>query len=288
MHGSEGYCGRRCRRPRCLDVRVKDEAIVQIPEVEVSVTASCSLACRHCGFAVPDQPRPFLIDPVRELESALRRLDALDFEIGSLALLGGEAMLAPRSLEAMLGVAAAAGCVRRVELVTNGLTPKGLSLRALGFVKRLSLSDYTSDGALAEAWRAWLASRAPHLEFVVRRHASWDRWADVVDLGEAGGQAAYDQCWYRRHCVTLERGRIFVCSRIPKLALDEQGLVLDDQTTRADVIEYLSAPMAPAACRTCTPMADLPPVKPGEQPDDRLVDLRRRALEWFASQEVVR
>ncbi len=257
-----------------------------IPEAEVSLTELCTLACAHCGFLVPKQPRPALKDVITELVNALACLERNQIRIGSLALLGGEATLVPSLLLSALRIVSSSSVVGRVEVVTNGLSPKGLASDALQHVDRLSLSDYTADGVLAKRWRDWLRRAGPDVEFVVRRHDSWDRFDDVVDLGVAGGQAAYESCWYRRHCVTLERGRIFVCSRIPKLGADEQGLHLGATTTREEIVTYLHAPLAPKACRTCTPMAGLPSVVPGQQPDDRLVRLRRHALDWFERNEV--
>lgn len=258
-----------------------------IPEVEVSVTAACSLACAHCGFLVPEQPEPAVGDPARALEDALAVLERTGLVIGSLAVLGGEATLAPRTLAAALRIARRSPVVQRVELVTNGLTPKGLPVSALADIQRFSLSDYTADTGLADAWKSWLARTAPHIDFVVRRHGSWDAVYPPVDVGESGGQLLYDTCWYRRHCVTLERGRIFVCSRIPKLRRDDEGLQLDSESTREDIIGYLTAPAAPGACRSCTPMAGLAKVHPGVQPDRRLDPLRAAALTWFEAREVV-
>lgn len=256
-----------------------------IPEVEVSLTAACTLACAHCGFFVPQQPLPALGNVVAEFADALACLERNAIRIGSLALLGGEATLVPAALVAALRLAASSEVVGRVEVVTNGLSPKGLPEEALQYVDRLSLSDYTADDTLADRWRSWLLRAGPGVEFVVRRHGSWDRFDDVVDLGVEGGQAAYETCWYRRHCVTLERRRIFVCSRIPKLGADEQGLELAVTTTREEILGYLQAQLAPKACRTCTPLAGLPKIEPGQQPDERLVRLRRHALAWFEREE---
>ncbi|MCA9696619.1 MAG: hypothetical protein KC431_03755, partial [Myxococcales bacterium] len=145
-----------------------------IPELEVSVTAACSLACADCGFFVPRQPAPWDGDPRRAFGDALACLGRAAVEIESLAVLGGEATLAPGLLADVLQVARRAEFVARVELVTNGLTPKGLPLAALASIDRLSLSDYTDDDALGEAWRSWLARHTPQVEFVVRRHSQWD------------------------------------------------------------------------------------------------------------------
>lgn len=223
-------------------------------------------------------------DAVTELAVALKHLERCGVTIGSLALLGGEATLAKSALRGALEVAGAANNVQAVELVTNGLTPRGVAPDALTHVNRVSLSDYTHNTQLADAWTRWLAAVAPHVELVRRQHDQWDRWTDPVDLGVAGGQAAYDTCWYRRHCVTLERGHLFVCSRIPKLGADDQALALTATTTLADIESHLTAPVAPASCRTCTPMAGLPGVAAGIQPDDRLPRLTERALAWFSAQ----
>ena len=257
-----------------------------LKEVEVSITERCSLACAHCGFMVPDQPRPSIGGPAEGLAASLSHLNRLGFRVGSLAILGGEATLAKRALLQTLRVANAAPNVQRVELVTNGLTPAGLSTEALPYIDRLSLSDYTDDDRLASAWRNWLSAESSHVEFKHRRHDSWDRWHDAVELGAVATQAAYDSCWYRRHCITLERGRIFMCSRIPKLGLDGQGQTLDPSTIREDVLRYLRQPDALPACRTCTPVAGLEVVQPGIQPDLRMVELRGRALAWFKRQGV--
>jgi hypothetical protein len=254
---------------------------MRIPEVEVSLTATCSLSCAHCGFSVPQQPKPAITDAAEELRSALGVLERAGVHIGSLALLGGEATLAWRVLQRAAKVAAAAPNVDSIELVTNGLTPGGLHVDCLPHLDQISLSDYTSDSRLYESWARWLGSVAPHIKLIRRQHNVWDRWDDVVDLGEEGGQAAYERCWYRQHCVTLERGRIFLCSRIPKQEADEQGLLLTEQTSAADIDAYLRAPKAPGSCRTCTPMAGLPGVAPGQQPDERLERLLPAALRWF-------
>jgi hypothetical protein len=256
-----------------------------IPEVEVSITAACTLACAECGFFVPRQPAPVLSDGADATGDMLVQIERAGLRIGSLAVLGGEATLAPQRLHDAVKAAAESAAVDKVELVTNGLTPQGLEERTLPYLNRISLSDYTGDDELAAAWSAWLSWCGPHIEFIVRRHTSWDANDASVDLGVSGGQSAYDRCWFRAHCVTLERGRLFACSRIAKLGRDDEGLALDSGVGADEVLDYLCAPIAPSSCRSCTLMAGLPRVEPGVQPDARLRGLRARALRWFAQQE---
>jgi len=257
----------------------------RIREAEFSITAACTLRCEHCGFYVPEQPNPHDGDAGGALGHMLSQLERIGVRIDSLALLGGEATLAPRELNHAIAAARSSPTVGRLELVTNGLTPQGLPPETARRVDRISLSDYTHDSALADAWQSWMRRFAPSVELVVRRHDTWANNLDDVDLGEAGASSVWSTCWYRRHCVTLERERIFACSRVAKRGRDTEGLRLADIRDRAELAAYLNGSEPLASCRTCSLVAGLPPVSPGRQPDGRLAVLRERTLGWFARVE---
>ena len=91
----------------------------------------------------------------------------------------------------------------------------------------------------------------------------------------------YDACWYRKHCITLERGRLFACSRVPKLGRDEEGLLLTSRTTLEEISAHLHRTDALRSCTDCTPMMGLPTVPPGVQSDGRIELLQRRAVIWL-------
>jgi len=253
-----------------------------IQELEVSITSRCTLACANCGFLVPDQPEPAHGEPVAEIGSALDTLAQSGVRVRSLAVLGGEPTIDGRLLERALSRIAAIGIAERLEVVTNGLTPRGLTGEALKLIDRLSISSYGLGEMILEQYRTWLQLVAPHIELVVRTNEDgWDPWTERHEVSPARAQEMYDNCWYRRHCVTVERGRLFVCSRIAKLANDEEGLLLGAETTFEDITAYLSGAKALASCATCTPMMGLPPVAAGVQPDNRFPRLETIANTWL-------
>lgn len=191
----------------------------RIRELEVSITQRCNLACAQCGFMVPNQPPPAYGDVSQEAAAGLKQLGRLGIRIGTLVVLGGEPTLdgnrLVRTLRALRGV----GNFDRLEVVSNGLHPQGLTEEALRYIDRFVISVYFDDPALSELWRRWLTSVAPHVELQLRVHADgWDRWTGDEKVDEGQAQQLYDACWYRKHCITVERGRLFACSRIPKLS----------------------------------------------------------------------
>jgi len=251
----------------------------RIRELEVSITQRCNLACAQCGFMVPNQPPPAYGDVSQEAAAGLKQLGRLGIRIGTLVVLGGEPTLdgnrLVRTLRALRGV----GNFDRLEVVSNGLHPQGLTEEALRYIDRFVISVYFDDPALSELWRRWLTSVAPHVELQLRVHADgWDRWTGDEKVDEGQAQQLYDACWYRKHCITVERGRLFACSRIPKLSRDAEGLPLTDDATLAEVTNYLNGDRFLPSCQTCVPMMGMGMVAPGVQPDDRIARLTGRAI----------
>jgi hypothetical protein len=174
------------------------------------------------------------------------------------------------------------GVAHRLEVVSNGLTPRGLTPTTLANLDRLTISVYGLDELLLEHWRAWIGQTAPSVELVFRHaHEGWDAWTEVRTVSKPRAQAMYEKCWYRRHCVTLERGRLFACSRIAKLARDEEGIEVTSRTTAAEIRSYLHSKLPHESCASCTPMMGLPVVPAGVQPDNRIERLQRNAIAWL-------
>lgn len=254
----------------------------RIREVEVSITARCTLACLECGFLVPEQPAPSIGEPVEELVSALRILRDAGVRIRSLGVLGGEPTINGPLLERAVVAFRALDVAERIEVVSNGLTPRGLTEAAARAIDRFTISDYGLDERLLDRWREWLTIVAPAVEVVVRGQGDgWDAWTTLRRASPEQAQAFYDACWYRKHCVTVERGRLFSCSRVPKLARDDEGFPLKEETTFEAIELWLHRAEALPSCRSCAPMMDLPRVSAGVQPDARLSALQARALAWL-------
>lgn len=255
---------------------------LNIREVEVSITAHCTLACENCGFFVPAQPAPSHGEPIGEISEALKILYGLGVRIESLAILGGEPTIDGALLERAVYGFVATRISDRIEVVTNGLTPRGLTEPALRHINRLSISDYGLSGEIINRYNTWLQLVAPHVEIIVRTNESgWDPLTNVPSVSVDRAQEMFDACWYRRHCVTIERGHLFVCSRIAKLEKDAEGLPIDCSTTLENVKEYILRTVAMPSCATCTQMMGLPSVPAGVQPDNRIQRFEARAITWL-------
>lgn len=260
------------------------EDLFHIRELEVSITSRCTLACANCGFLVPDQPAPTVGEPVAEIAETLESLFKAGVRVKSLAVLGGEPTIDGRLLERALTRISAIGIADRIEVVTNGLTPRGLSRAALKRIDRLSISDYGLGETIRDRYRTWIALAAPNVELIFRKSDDgWDPWEEEREVSAAQAQAMFDDCWYRRHCTTVERGRLFVCSRIAKLSRDDEGLAVTAMTTVSAVQAYMHQALAFPSCATCTPMMGLERVPAGVQPDDRIQRLEKRAIGWLDS-----
>ncbi|CRP99463.1 radical SAM protein [Pseudomonas aeruginosa] len=258
------------------------EETFHIRELEISITSRCTLACAHCGFLVPEQPSPSIGEPVAEIAETLANLFKAGVRVQSLAVLGGEPTIDGRLLERALTRFSAVGIAERLEVVTNGLTPRGLTKASLQHIDRLSISVYGLGDAILDRYRTWISLVAPHLELIFRMNdEGWDPWSDQREVSAAQAQAMFDDCWYRRHCATVERGRLFVCSRIAKLSRDDEGLAITTGTTLEDVRAYMNRILFLPACATCTPMMGLELVPAGVQPDDRIPRLEARAIDWL-------
>jgi hypothetical protein len=254
-----------------------------IPEAEISLVHRCTLQCNECGFNIPNQSVPW-IDPIAEISTCLDILLQEEISIGSLALLGGEATLVPEILAEVAKIVYSHPVVAELELVTNGLTPQGLRTDVLECFNRISISQYTEDDKLVSAWCRWVERFAPNVEVVGRRHSVWDRMFGKVKLSDEESQMAFGTCWYRKHCVTIERNQLFLCSRIPKFESSVKGLLLGENTRKQDVIDYLTMKTAPSSCSRCVPMAGLNQITPGVQPDDRIIRLEERALTYLSAE----
>ena len=253
-----------------------------IPEAEISIVRRCSLQCMECGFNVPNQPIPWK-EPAKEIMQCIDHLHREKISIGNLALLGGEATLAPAILNELSSLLYKHPAINQLELVTNGLTPQGVFPESLKYFGRISISQYTEDECLLQSWERWIRRHSPETEVIGRRHKAWDRSFGEVQLDDASANRAFNTCWYRKHCVTLERNQLFFCSRIPKFEPSVLGLSLNESTRRQEIIEHLATSVAPESCKRCVPMAGLSQVSPGIQPDDRVSRLEWRALAFLRS-----
>lgn len=249
-----------------------------IRELEVSLTHRCTLDCQECGFFIREQPiphkGPIHLTVINDLEKLLQ----MGITVERLVLVGGEPTLAKETLRRVCEYARGCLGIREVEVVSNGLSPDRVDAELLRKIDRLVISEYVEGPGLIEAWERWASTVASNTKVVGRRHEKWDKFTGDVVVEPSEALQFWRTCWYRKHCITLERGRLFSCSRIPKLGNDEEGLLLRDSTTLDEIREWLNADRALPSCSNCVPMMGFPKVASGVQPDDRLKTLEPRAV----------
>ena len=129
------------------------EEIFHIRELEISITSRCTLACAHCGFLIPNQPMPSIGEPIAEISEALDNLFKAGVRVQSLAILGGEPTIDGHLLERALVKIHNIGIADRLEVVTNGLTPRGLTKISLQKIDRLSISVYGLGETIRDRYR---------------------------------------------------------------------------------------------------------------------------------------
>jgi len=256
-----------------------------IRELEVSITSKCHLRCDNCGFYIPHQPNPAQTENIiSEIVYGLSHLQRLNIKIGSLGILGGEPTFNQNILATALKEFSKFDNIERIEVVSHGLTPQNISKETLQFIDKLTISIYFESEELSQLWKTYLDKFAPHIELSLRTDKEWDKWLGSEIADDSKAQEMFDYCWYRKHCVTLERQRLFMCSRIAKLSQDQEGIILDDKTSFDEVNNYLNQNSFIASCKTCTPMMGLQTVKAGQQPDDRILKMLPNAINFLKTE----
>ena len=256
-----------------------------IREVEVSITTQCHLRCNNCGFYIPQQPESTLSSHViEELTESLAYLRKLNVRIGSLAVLGGEPSFDPGNLEKALEEFAKLDNIGRIEVVSHGLTPQNFTQKSFRLIHRLTISTYFDNAELIALWKRYIEKVAPDIELCIRADRNWDKWLGNEVVDDIRAQEMYDQCWYRKHCVTVERQRLFMCSRIAKMSRNQEGIPLNENTRIEDIAAYLNRDAFIPSCNTCVPMMGLPAISAGQQPDGRIAKMIPKALTFLKSE----
>jgi organic radical activating enzyme len=254
----------------------------KIRELEISITSKCHLRCSNCGFYVPDQPDPAASENiVDEISINLLRLQKLGIKIGSLGILGGEPAFNKDLLGKALREFSRFENINQLEVITHGLVPQNIPRDSLDLIDKLSISVYFDSPELLELWKTYIDMFAPSVELCLRQDEDWDQWIGEKQVSDSKAQEMFDICWYRKHCVTLERQRLFLCSRIAKRSDDAYGIFLSDETTLEEIKNYLNKDVFISSCKNCTPMMGLPSVKAGMQPDDRINKLLPAAINFL-------
>lgn len=243
-----------------------------IPEIEISINNSCNLRCKECGFLTPHQPYPALgQDIIEEHYQCLKILEKNNIQIQSIAILGGEPLLDGNLLENAVEKIRTLKNIKQIELVTNGLLPHNLTDKALDGINKISVSTYANDDDFMTLWKKFVYKKNSHIKIEFRYQKKWDINSGDITVDEVKAKRLYEDCWYRKHCVTIERSKLFVCCVAPKHKSDDDGLFLTDNITFTDIVNYLKETKVLKHCRKCIPAMKLGKVDGGIQNDHRCV-----------------
>jgi len=200
----------------------------------------------------------------------------LGLRIGKIVLVGGEVAFHP-SLNADIKQIKDVSIADQIEVVTNGLYPQGFNLETFKLIDSLVISDYVRTESFELIWRRYVESFSNDVNLSFRRKDSWDDWFTPVKMVPAVTQQAWDTCFYRNYDVTLERGRLFSCSRIAKKLNDEEGLEIKTVQCLSEIEAYLNSTTPRPSCASCSPVAGLPQVEVALQSDGKIIALSHSA-----------
>jgi len=241
-----------------------DSSSLKIRELEITVTNKCNLTCRGCGFNVPNQISAVEGEGIDQHIKALKKLKGLGLSIGKVVLVGGEAALA-KSLSDYISQIRLVDTADQIELVTNGLYPQGVNQEVLKQLDSLVISDYICTDRFETTWRQYLKINGYSNKIDFRRKGAWDDLLSEVENDAALTEHHWKGCFYRSYDVTLERGRLFSCSRIAKKKWDEQGLLIESTTSVIEIGEYLNSTKPKQACYSCATVGSCSQIPVAEQ-----------------------
>ncbi len=257
-----------------------DNGFSKIRELTISVTNKCNLTCRGCGFNVPNQISPVIGSNIYQHITSLQLLKNLGVKLGKLVIVGGEATLS-KALSEYVSQVKSVGISEKIELVTNGLYPHGLTAKVAVQLDSLVFSDYICTDNFESTWEDYLSLLGYTGEIDFRRKEAWDDLVSEVSNAPEQVQAHWDTCFYRKYDVTLERGRLFSCSRVAKKNLNEQGLLIVTDTSIDEVKEYLLSNQPNEACYTCATVGESSKIPVAEQVNSDLVKLAAKAEKFM-------
>ena len=237
---------------------------LKIRELEITVTNKCNLTCRGCGFNVPNQIAAVEGEGIDQHIKALKKLKSLGLSIGKVVLVGGEAALA-KSLAEYITQIRLVDIADQVELVTNGLYPQGVTTAVLKQLDSVVISDYICTDRFETHWRQYLEASGYSNKIDFRRKSAWDDLLSEVENDVSETEEHWKTCFYRNCDVTLERGRLFSCSRIAKKKWDEQGLLIESITSLSAIDEYLNSTKPKQACYSCATVGNCSQIPVAEQ-----------------------
>jgi len=252
--------------------RQKKEGLY-IGGVEIVLTKSCTLRCKHCASLMQYyENHPKRLDYNLVMNSVRRLLETVD-GIAMFKILGGEPLLEQKLLEDILRLPELnpGGKVLGIQLITNGtilFKESVLDALSLNPLAAVYLSNYGSLSAHEEEIKLQLSERhIPFSETTI--DALWFDYGkpDVIyKKSESENLSFYNMCKSKENCCTVLEGRFYSCPRSAHGDAigfyphnDEESVyLLDEKEDTASLHERLKAfyyrAKPPAACWNCLNM----------------------------------
>jgi cyclic pyranopterin phosphate synthase len=224
--------------------------------LEVHIVDHCNLRCADCCSLSPMLPK-WSIDPAdlaRDLTLAKKALSPKWFKI-----VGGEPLLHPQ-IDECLAVARRAGIADIVSTTTNGFLLPRMSARFWELTQALTVSLYPRPALPSETIEEINRLGAAHcipINWKTQDHfVRMDRPLSRED--DEATRAIFRECWLRRRCHILSRGRFYTCTRPAHLQtllgdqFFEDGVLLHDRAElMPEIHSYLHREHSLRACAVC-------------------------------------
>ena len=178
---------------------------------------------------------------------------------------GVEPTLNSKFLEEALSRLSKLKNIKQIELVTNGLLPQNISEKTFSLIDKISISVYTDHMNFITAWKNYVQRKSSRVNLYFRNQKKWDLNSGNKIVSKEISQKMFENCWYKNHCVTIERGKLFLCSIAAKHLSDIDGLPLHEKITKDEIISFILRKNQLNYCCRCIPEMKLGKVDGGQQ-----------------------
>ncbi len=229
---------------------------IQTRSLEVHIVDHCNLRCRGCCSLSPFLPKwqIDLNDFQKDLVFAKRVLSPTYFK-----LVGGEPLL-HTSIDDCLKIAKQCKIADVVSVTTNGFLLPRMSDHFWTLTEALTISLYP-EPALPRETIGLIEQKADLFSVKL----NWKKQDQFVDMDRESPmedsevtREVYANCWLRRRCHIVSRGRFFTCTRPPHFQTLHGGTkdFLNDgveleNASAEQILAYLNRPQPLQACAFC-------------------------------------
>jgi len=257
------------RRPDIdLEKKKRMESENEILHLDLVITECCSLKCRDCSNLMQYYHTPQNLST----DEVIKDLDTLlgSINLGELKILGGEPFVNPKVLSAVLRYLSEvpAGKVGAVKIITNGTVLP--STECIDAMKNNPKTEvvFSSYGELSSRQNEMIGiCRDNGIRYTVMDDTFY--WIDFGPLkkhdeSDKFVSRQYENCYNRKNCNTLYRGRVYVCPRqahgihlglIPEVNGEYVDLYdtagKDPEALRQEVIGLVRRTQPVSACGYC-------------------------------------